>query len=230
MKDLARAREQMIAEQIVARGVRDKRVVDAMSRVRRELFVPDDLLELAYADMPLPIGEDQTISQPFVVALMVEALGLGGTEKVLEIGAGSGYAAAVLAELSHEVYAIERIGPLATIAAKNLRAAGYDNVHMLHADGSRGWIDEAPFDAILVSAGAPAVPESLKSQLVVGGRMVLPVGTSQHAQQLIRITRGQSQSFDVDELARVRFVPLVGEHGWEDHGNAAQVKRPASER
>lgn len=229
MKGLARARQQMIAEQIVARGVRDKRVVDAMSRVRRELFVPDDLLDLAYADMPLPIGEGQTISQPFIVALMIDALGLGGTEKVLEIGAGSGYAAAILAELSREVYAIERIGPLATRAANNLREAGYDNVHMLHADGSRGWVEEAPFDAILVSAGAPTIPENLKSQLAVGGRMVLPVGTRQHVQELIRITRRQPQTFDVDELARVRFVPLVGEHGWEDHENAVQLKRPASE-
>ena len=216
----------MVAQQIAARGVRDGRVLDAMARVPREAFVPSDTRELAYDDRPLPIGAGQTISQPYIVAYMAEALALQPGDKVLEIGAGSGYAAAVLAELADEVYPIERIGELATTAATNLKAAGYDNVHILHADGTRGWAAEAPFNAILVSAGAPIVPQSLKEQLAVGGRMVVPVGSSQRAQELLRITRRADDNFDREDLADVRFVPLIGEHGWEAEGKESPATPP----
>lgn len=215
----------MVAEQIAARGVRDELVLDAMRKVPRELFVPPEGQELAYFDMPLAIGSGQTISQPYIVAFMLEALALKGGEKVLEIGAGSGYAAAVLAEIAGEVYAIERVRELAVAAAARLRDAGYDNVHILHADGTRGWVEQAPFDAILVSAGAPIVPENLKSQLELGGRMVVPVGSSQRAQELLRITNRGNGQFDREELADVRFVPLIGEQGWELDESAPESTR-----
>jgi protein-L-isoaspartate(D-aspartate) O-methyltransferase len=180
----------------------------------------------------LPIDAEQTISQPYIVAFMVEALGLVGGEKVLEIGAGSGYAAAVLAEIAGEVYAIERIGQLAEKAAANLNHAGYRNVHVLHDDGTRGWEEEAPFDAILVSAGAPEVPEALKHQLAPGGRLVIPIGRDRFAQELIRITRGERAQFDREDLADVRFVPLIGEQGWEidDNGEITAPPRVVQSR
>ena len=226
MSDLALQRQHMVAAQIHARGVRDPQVLAAMDKVRREAFVSPEVRDLAYADTPLPIAAEQTISQPYIVAYMIEALVLEGGEKVLEIGAGSGYAAAVLAEIADEVYTIERIGVLAEEAERNLRSEGYDNVHVLHADGTKGWPEAAPFDAILVSAGAPDVPEALKSQLAVGGRMVLPVGRDPRAQELIRITRGETGEFDREDLADVRFVPLIGDEGWETDKPAAETARP----
>ena len=222
MKDFAEQRKRMVANQIMARGVRDERVLNAMRRVRRHAFIPRDERDMAYDDMPLPIAGGQTISQPYIVAYMAEALDLQPGEKVLEIGAGSGYAAAVLAEMGCEVYAIERIGQLATIAASNLHDEGYLNVHVLHADGTRGWAEHAPFDAILVSAGAPVIPESLKNQLAIGGRMVVPVGSSQRAQELMRVTNRGDGKFDVEDLADVRFVPLIGAQGWEEEPGAAR--------
>lgn len=227
MRDFAEQRKRMVANQIMARGVRDERVLAAMQRVRRHAFIPRDERDMAYDDMPLPIAGGQTISQPYIVAYMVEALDLQPGEKVLEIGAGSGYAAAVLAEMGCEVYTIERIGQLATIAASNLHDEGYLNVHVLHADGTRGWAEQAPFDGILVSAGAPVVPESLKSQLAIGGRMVVPVGSSQRAQELLRVTRRADDRFAVEDLADVRFVPLIGEQGWEEEPGA---QRPVFRR
>ena len=221
MNDFAQQRDRMVRQQLRARGVRDERVLAAMQRVRREVFVPGGVGDQAYQDRPLPIGEGQTISQPYIVAYMIEALCLTGAERVLEIGAGSGYAAAVLAEVAHEVFTIERIGQLAERAAACLNDEGYDNVHVMHADGTRGWQEKAPFDAILVSAGAPEVPESLKSQLAVGGRMVIPVGRNERAQELIRITRREKGQFDREDLADVRFVPLIGEEGWENGGGSA---------
>jgi protein-L-isoaspartate(D-aspartate) O-methyltransferase len=218
MTDYARRRELMVTNQIEARGVRDLRVLDAMREVQREKFLPAELHDRAYDDSPLPIAAGQTISQPYIVAFMVEALALTGGERVLEIGAGSGYAAAVLAEIASEVYAIERVPQLAEKAASHLMDAGYDNVRVLNADGTRGWIDEAPFDAILVSAGAPNIPEALKSQLAPGGRLVVPVGSDQNAQELIRVTRREKGQFDREDLADVRFVPLIGEQGWEAEG------------
>lgn len=215
MVDFSEQRKRMVEDQIAARGVRDPDVLMAMGKVRREVFVPPAVRELAYGDTPLPIAAGQTISQPYIVAYMVEALSIQRGDKVLEIGAGSGYAAAILAELADEVYTIERISELAEHAAAHLRDEGYSNVHVLNADGTRGWAEHAPFDAILVSAGAPVVPESLKDQLAVGGRMVIPVGTSQRAQELVRITRRADGRFEVEDLADVRFVPLIGEQGWE---------------
>ncbi|MHA7827534.1 MAG: protein-L-isoaspartate(D-aspartate) O-methyltransferase [Roseovarius sp.] len=216
-------RKEMVERHIKARGVRDPLVLDAMARVPRERFVPDHLKDQAYRDRPLPIDANQTISQPYIVAYMVEALALKGGEKVLEIGAGSGYAAAVLAEIAGEVFAIELHGTLAARAAATLQDAAYIHVHIFHGDGTRGWEDEAPFDAILVSAGAPFVPEALKSQLAVAGRMVVPVGSDTRAQELVRVTRRDNGQFDREDLADVRFVPLIGEQGWEGEPENTQT-------
>ena len=217
-------RKEMVDRQIRARGVRDPLVLGAMGHVPREHFVPDHLKDQAYRDGPLPIDADQTISQPYIVAYMIEALALKGGEKVLEIG--SGYAAAVLAEIAGEVYAIERHGTLAARASAALQGAGYTNVHIFHGDGTRGWEDEAPFDAILVSAGAPFLPETLKSQLVTGGRMVVPVGSDPRAQELVRVTRRDKGQFGRENLADVRFVPLIGEQGWEGELEDVQTAPP----
>jgi protein-L-isoaspartate(D-aspartate) O-methyltransferase len=226
MLDFAEQRERMVREQIFGRGVRDRKVLDAMGKVQREAFVPADVRELAYHDRPLPIAAGQTISQPYIVAYMIEALALSGGEKVLEIGAGSGYAAAVLAEVAGEVYTIERIGELADKAAAHLHEEGYENVHILNADGTRGWLEQAPFDAILVSAGAPVVPENLKSQLAVGGRMIVPVGADKRAQELLRITHRGGGKFEREDLADVRFVPLIGEQGWEVDASSPEAVPP----
>src|SRR5579872_3924773 len=166
-------RLEMVERSISARGVRDELVLAAMRKVPRELFVPETLREFAYDDSPLPIADEQTISQPYIVAFMAEALLLKGGEKVLEIGAGSGYAAAVLSEIAANVYSVERIGRLAETAAGRLSGLGYDNVRVMHGDGTRGWPEHAPYDAIVVAAGGPQVPESLKSQLKIGGRLVM---------------------------------------------------------
>jgi protein-L-isoaspartate(D-aspartate) O-methyltransferase len=226
MSNLEQKRNELVAGQIEARGVRDRLVLEAMRTVPREKFLPKDLRKVAYDDSPLPIGEGQTISQPFIVAYMVEALALRGGEKVLEIGAGSGYAAAVLAQIAREVFTIERIGQLAKMATENLAAAGCDNVHVRHADGTGGWADEAPFDAILVSAGAPRVPKSLMDQLQVGGHMVVPVGSDPRAQELVRITRVSESEFDREDIADVRFVPLIGKEGWESEDSDWQTRSP----
>lgn len=226
MVDFTIQRKKMVAQQIAARGVRDTNVLSAMEKVRREAFVPADVRELAYQDTPLPIAAGQTISQPYIVAYMVEALALKPGDKVLEIGAGSGYAAAVLAELAGEVYTIERISELAEIAATHLRDEGYDNVHIVNADGTKGWADHAPFDAILVSAGAPVIPESLKEQLAPDGRMIIPLGTSKRAQELVRVTRRENGQFDREDLADVRFVPLIGEQGWEADESSPDLSAP----
>jgi protein-L-isoaspartate(D-aspartate) O-methyltransferase len=210
MAKMSELRERMVARQVSARGVRDPLVLEAMQTVPREAFVPRRLRSRAYADAPLPIGAGQTISQPYIVAFMVEALQLKGGEKVLEIGAGSGYASAVLAEIAREVYAIERIAKLADRAAATLADDGYANVHVKHGDGTHGWPDAAPFDAILVSAGAPSVPPALKEQLKIGGRLVIPVGPTRFVQELIRITRRNETSFVSENLADVCFVPLIG--------------------
>ncbi len=219
-------RKDFIERQISGRGVRAQLVLEAMRTVPRELFVPEDQRQHAYDDSPLPIGGGQTISQPYIVAFMVEALGLTGGEKVLEIGAGSGYAAAVVSRIAGAVFTIERIGKLAKMAGENLQRAGYTNVQVRHADGSEGWGDEAPFDAILVSAGAPDVPRSLMHQLKVGGRLVIPVGDNPRAQELVRVTRVSHSEWEREDIADVRFVPLIGKEGWEDDGDGWQHKPP----
>lgn len=218
MENLKRLRDRFVAEQIEARGVADPLVLAALRKVPRENFVPVDQKSLAYEDRPLPIGAGQTISQPYIVAFMVAAMSLRGGEKVLEIGAGSGYAAAVLAEIAKDVFAMERIGELADLAAGNLAAAGYENARVRHADGSEGWPEQAPFDAILVSAGAPEVPPALMQQLGVGGRLVVPVGSKPDEQELIRVTRLGEDEFRREDLAGVRFVPLIGKGGWHAPG------------
>ncbi len=206
-------REEMV-DQIRARGVESPRVLRAMGRVRRERYVPSCLGEFAYEDSALPIEEEQTISQPYIVAFMLDALGLLGDEKVLEIGTGSGYAAAVLGEIVREVYTIERHDKLARTAAERLARDGYGNVHVRHGDGTLGWSEQAPFDGIVVAAGGPSVPESLRQQLAIGGRLVIPVGDAPGHQQLVRVTRTAADQFQEERLAKVRFVPLVGAAGW----------------
>lgn len=216
MTDLAKLRQDMVQRQLEARGIRDEAVLTAMREVPREEFVPRDLVEFAYSDSALPIEEQQTISQPYIVALMAEALELSTEDRVLEIGAGSGYAAAVLSRIAHEVYTIERHESLARAAAGRLRRLGYDNVHVLHADGTLGSPDHAPYDAILVSAGGPGVPEPLLEQLAVGGRMVIPVGREARQQRLVRVTRWSEDRTRTETLGAVQFVPLVGAAGWQD--------------
>jgi protein-L-isoaspartate(D-aspartate) O-methyltransferase len=205
-------REAMVDQQIAARGVRDARLLQAMREVTREAFVPDGLTEFAYDDRPLPIGEGQTISQPYIVAAMIEAAGVRPGDRVLEVGAGSGYAAAVLARMAGEVFAIERHEVLADAAGARLARLGCDNVTIITADGSGGLPDHAPFDAILVAARAPEVPEALKRQLAIGGRLVIPVG-GEDVQTLCRITRSGEEEWTSDNLCPVYFVPLIGAHG-----------------
>jgi len=223
--DFAHLRDEMVEHHIAARGVRSTHVLRAMREVPREAFLPANLREFAYEDSPLPIAERQTISQPYIVALMAEALLLAGGEKVLEIGTGSGYAAAVLAEIAGEVYSVERIGQLAEKAAAALAEQGYDNVHVLHGDGTRGWPDHAPYDAIVVAAGGPKIPDSLRSQLKIGGRLVIPVGSDARAQELVRVTRVAENNYRREDLADVRFVPLLGEEGWEPETPARPPRR-----
>jgi protein-L-isoaspartate(D-aspartate) O-methyltransferase len=229
----ASLRAEMVERDIIARGVRDELVLDAMRKVPRELFLPKNLREFAYEDTPLPIDGDQTISQPYIVAFMAEALMLKGDEKVLEIGAGSGYAAAVLSVIAADVYTVERLGQLADKAAATVADLGYDNVHVLHGDGTRGWPEYAPYDAIVVAAGAPQVPESLKQQLKIGGRLVIPVGADQRAQELVRVTRISTSEYRSEDIADVRFVPLIGEEGWdtankEGRAHVRRARRPVS--
>lgn len=210
----AAAREWMVESQIRRRGITDPRVLRAMRTVPRHLFVPRDLWDQAYNDYPLPIGEGQTISQPYIVALMTEALELTGTEKVLEVGAGSGYQAAILAELAKEVYTIERIPELARHAEKILKQLGYRNVQVIVGDGTKGWKPQAPYDAIIVTAGAPQVPGPLVEQLALGGRLVIPVG-DQYSQSLTRIRRTMKGDLKTEYLGGCRFVKLIGEYGWK---------------
>lgn len=214
MSDYSKLRERMVKRQIAGRGVRSERVLKAMRKVPRERFLPRGQGVFAYDDSPLPIGDGQTISQPYIVAYMAECLALEGGEKVLEIGTGSGYAAAVLAEIAAEVYTIERIAGLATMARTVLDELGYTNVQVQSGDGTLGWPEEAPYDGIVVSAGGPDVPDTLKHQLKTGGRLVIPIGRSKAYQELIRVTRVAEDDFQTEDLLPVRFVPLVGEEGW----------------
>jgi protein-L-isoaspartate(D-aspartate) O-methyltransferase len=202
----------MVDEQIAARGIKDRRVLSAMGRVPRHLFVEEALRDSAYGDHALPIGEQQTISQPYMVALMTETLALKGSERVLEIGTGSGYQTAVLAELAAQVYSVERIDSLAAKARRLLASLGYRNVQIKVFDGTYGWKEVAPFDAILVTAGSPEIPMPLTEQLKEGGRMVIPVG-ERTAQVLKKVTK-TSAGIEVTALTGCVFVPLIGGHGW----------------
>jgi protein-L-isoaspartate(D-aspartate) O-methyltransferase len=210
----SRQREDMVRRQIEARGITDKNVLQAMLTVPRHLFVSEALRDQAYGDYPLPIGEQQTISQPYIVAEMTQALELGPNDRVLEIGTGSGYQAAVLAKIAYRVYTIERIRSLFMQARAIFDRLRYFNIVTRYSDGTNGWEDEAPFDAIIVTAGAPEVPETLVNQMSQGGRLVLPVG-NQHSQDLTKITRDR-HGLHQTNLGGCRFVKLVGEHGWQE--------------
>ena len=218
MKNLSkkydRKREEMVRSQIEARGVRDPRVLSAFRAVPRHLFVSEALREQAYGDYPLPIGEQQTISQPYIVAEMTQALELGRDDRVLEIGTGSGYQAAILAQIVYRVYTVERKRALYMQTRNLFDKLNYHNIVTKYADGTKGWQEESPFDAIVVTAGAPELPEVLIAQLGEGGRLVVPVG-NQHTQELIKICREKG---DVQQtnLGGCRFVKLVGEHGWKE--------------
>lgn len=216
MDRYAKQRKKMVDAQIRSRGVTDERVLRAMEKIPRHLFVDAGLVDQAYNDNPLPIGEKQTISQPYIVAIMTEALELKGREKVLELGTGSGYQAAVLAELAERVFTIERIASLAQKARKLLESLHYYNVVIRVGDGTYGWREEAPFDAILVAAGSPSIPRTLVEQLAVGGRLVIPVG-GRTSQSLIKLTRLSADPANVkkEDLGGCRFVSLIGEHGWK---------------
>jgi protein-L-isoaspartate(D-aspartate) O-methyltransferase len=225
MSRFERERQTMVKQQLESRGIRDARVLDAMRTVPREAFVPDEHRDLSYHDGPLPIEAGQTISQPYIVALMAEALELEPGDRVLEVGAGSGYAAAILSRVAGEVFAIEYHEELARLARSRAQALGYDNLEVMQGDGTRGWPAHAPFDAILVSAGGPDVPPTLLGQLAIGGRMVIPVGDRTHSQELLRVRRVEEHEFEQDSLGRVQFVPLVGSEGWRA-GGAPQPTRP----
>ncbi len=208
------ARERMVNEQIYARGIRDKRVLNAMLKIPRHLFVDKGLRNSAYSDHPLPIGEGQTISQPYIVALMTEALGLKGNEKVLEIGTGSGYQTAILAELCREVYTIERIPSLSIKAQKLLKSLGYNNIHFKIGDGTKGWEEHAPYDGIIVTAASPEVPQPYLDQLADGGRLVIPIG-DEFSQDLLVIIKEKGR-FREKSLGGCRFVKLIGDYGWKE--------------
>ncbi len=208
-----KARKAMVKQQIAARGVEDPRVLEALLKVPRHLFVPPHLVDRAYDDSPLPIGEGQTISQPYMVAWMTELLELGEDSRVLEVGTGSGYQAAVLCELAREVCTIEKIPELAREAERRLLSLGYRNFRVRVGDGTLGWPEEAPFHGIMVTAGAPSVPQPLMEQLADGGRLVIPVGPS--GMQMLTVIKREGRSFTRSDEGSCVFVPLVGEHGWK---------------
>lgn len=208
-------RQRMIEEQIKRRGVRDPATLKAMEIVPRHEFVPTLLKSSAYEDTPLPIGLGQTISQPYIVALMTQSANLKPEDSVLEIGTGSGYAAAILSRIVNKVYTIERIDQLSQRAKEAYKRLDYHNIEVMSGDGTLGWAEKAPFDAILVTAGAPVVPNSLKQQLNVGGRLVIPVGDA-FSQQLLRIRKLEDGTFSEEIVEFVRFVPLIGEQGWKE--------------
>jgi protein-L-isoaspartate(D-aspartate) O-methyltransferase len=206
---LARARRGMIERDLIGRGIKDRRVLEVMGLLERELFVPEKLRSRAYEDRPLPIGAGQTISQPYMVAFMTELLGLKGSERVLEIGTGSGYQTAVLAKLAAEVYSIEIIETLSQRAKALLEGLGLDNVHLRMGDGFFGWEELAPYDAILVTASAPKIPEPLWEQLREGGRLIMPLGEERQTQRLIRVTKVEGKQV-IENISGVVFVPLTG--------------------
>lgn len=216
MTDFATLRDVMVERQIAARGIRGAALLAAMRDVPREAFVPEAVRAFAYEDGPLPIEAGQTISQPYIVALMIEAAAVAPGGRVLEVGAGSGYAAAVLSRIAGEVIAIERHGALADLAAARMTRLGYGNVRIVVGDGSAGWPDAAPYDAILVAASGRHVPEALKRQLRIGGTLVMPIGAPGDIQSLVRVVRQDEETWERETLGAVRFVPLIGAEGWQE--------------
>jgi protein-L-isoaspartate(D-aspartate) O-methyltransferase len=216
LTDFAAEREAMVERQIESRGITDPKILEAFRAVPREEFLSSEYRDLAYGDHPLPIEAGQTISQPYIVALMIKAAEVKPGDKVLEVGAGSGYAAAVMSRIAGSVLAIERQPDLVAIASERMRRLGYDNVRIVEGDGTRGWPDEAPFDAIVAAASGSHVPETLVEQLAPGGRIVMPVGEPDWVQKLVKVTRGPAGKLIKEDLGGVRFVPLIGEDGWAD--------------
>jgi len=216
MADFAELRERMVRRQIEARGISEPAILAAFRKVPREAFVAPEQAAQAYGDHPLPIAAGQTISQPYIVALMIEAAGIGPGDRVLEVGAGSGYAAAVMSLIAGTVIAVERQPELVAVARERLRRLGYANVEIVEGDGSRGCPGRAPFDAILAAASGSHVPRPLVDQLAPGGRLVMPVGDPGLAQELVRVTKREGGTVSEESLGSVRFVPLIGEEGWSD--------------
>jgi protein-L-isoaspartate(D-aspartate) O-methyltransferase len=216
MTDFAAEREAMIERQIASRGIRDPKILEAFRAVPREEFLSEEYRDLAYGDHPLPIEAGQTISQPYIVALMIGAAEIRPGDRVLEVGAGSGYAAAVMSRIASEVIAIERQPDLVKVASERMQRLGYDNVRIVEADGTRGWEPEAPYDAILAAASGSHVPQPWVDQLADGGRIVMPVGDPGWVQKLIKVTKGPAGKLITEDLGGVRFVPLIGEEGWTD--------------
>jgi protein-L-isoaspartate(D-aspartate) O-methyltransferase len=214
MPDFAALREEMVERQIVRRGIANRRILDAFREVPRELFVPEGVRDFAYEDGPLPIEAEQTISQPYIVALMIDAAGLAPGDKALEIGAGSGYAAAVMSRIADEVIAIERQPELARLARERMERLGYRNVRIVEGDGSVGLPEEAPFEAILAAASGSHVPDALRLQLATGGVLVMPLGEPDSVQKLVKVTRRSADDYQEEDLGPVRFVPLIGREGW----------------
>lgn len=216
MTMLSAERNRMLNDHLIGRGIQDSAVLAAMMLVPREEFVPKHLREFAYDDNPLPIEEGQTISQPYIVAYMTEALELSAGDRVLEIGTGSGYQAAVLSKIAQAVYTVERFASLARSAVERFEKLGYTNIHVLTGDGTLGWAEHAPYNAVIVTAGAPQVPKPLLEQLAAGGRLVIPVGPNPYVQTLVRVRRLKGKEYSREELCHVRFVPLMGAAGWPE--------------
>ncbi len=227
MTDFDSKRARMVRDHIAARGIRNPHVLSAMRSVPREAFIPEALAEFAYDDAPLPIAAEQTISQPYIVALMLEAARLAPGDRVLEVGAGSGYAAAVMSRIAQRVISIERHAELAHSATDRLVELGYDNATIVEGDGTLGWPKQAPYDVIIVSAGGPSAPQALLSQLAIGGRLVIPIGPTARLQRLLRVTRTGPRDFTQDDLGGVTFVPLIGEQGWADESGRVAQRRTA---
>jgi protein-L-isoaspartate(D-aspartate) O-methyltransferase len=224
--EYAEQRRRMVEVQLEARGIQDQAVLQAMRNVPREAFVPLEHREAAYEDGPLPIGEGQTISQPYIVACMTEALMLSSGDRVLEIGTGSGYAAAVLGCIAREVYTVERLEVLAERARRCLQRLAYTNVHVVHGNGTLGLPEHAPYDGIVVTAAGPSIPEALRDQLALGGRLVMPVGKEPKWQKLMRVTRKSPTEFQRADLGSVRFVPLIGAQGWPEDSERGKKSHP----
>ncbi|HEX8239211.1 MAG TPA: protein-L-isoaspartate(D-aspartate) O-methyltransferase [Allosphingosinicella sp.] len=222
MADFAAEREKLVREHIAGRGIDAPLLLDAFRAVPREEFVPEGARAFAYEDGPLPIESGQTISQPYIVALMIDSAGVAPGGRVLEIGAGSGYAAAVMSRIAGEVIAVERHAELARLARERMQRLGYANVRIVEGDGTGGLPGQAPFDAILCAASGSHVPDALRLQLAPGGRLVMPVGEPDAVQSLVKVTRRGDEDFEQENLGQVRFVPLIGVHGWADPGGEKQ--------
>jgi protein-L-isoaspartate(D-aspartate) O-methyltransferase len=227
MTDFAAERERMIDRTIARRGLNDPALIAAFRAIPREAFVGGGYEAYAYADAPLPIESGQTISQPYIVALTIDAAAIGPNDKVLEIGAGSGYAAALIGQIAREVIAIERHHQLVELAQERMRRLGYDNVRVVEGDGTLGCPAEAPFDAIVAAASGSHVPSVLIDQLKPGGRIVMPIGDPHAVQSMVKLTKREDGTTEREDLGAVRFVPLIGEHGFQDHGSEALVGSPS---